>query len=158
MNEIDQSATLEQKPVAPETRYAEICSNVRATDEISFKLLGLVPLVSGTGIFVLLDRSQQPTWSPMVVFAAVFGAAITFAIYRWEVRNIQTCRWLINRAADLERDELGLGSGQFYARDPAPTLFGRRIGKTEAERLLYWTTIAAWLLLPVIAAATHHRR
>ena len=158
MNETDGSATSDHKPVAPEKRYAEICSNIRATDEISFKLLGLVPLVSGAGIFVLLDRSKQPTWSPMAIFAAVFGAVVTFAIYRWEIRNIQTCRWLIDRAAELERNELGLARGQFHARDPAPALFGRKMGKTEAERLLYWTTIAAWLLLPIVAAATHHRR
>lgn len=158
MDELDGSATSDQKPVAAEKRYAEICSNIRATDGISFKLVGLVPLVSGAGIFVLLDRSKDLTWSPMAIFAAVFGAVVTFAIYRWEVRNIQTCRWLIERAAELERNELGLASGQFYARDPAPVLFGRRMGKTEAERLLYWTTIAAWLLLPVIAAATRHLR
>jgi hypothetical protein len=158
MNDIDGSATSDQKPVAPEKRYAEICSNIRATDEISFKLLGLVPLVSGAGIFVLLDRSKQPAWSPMAVFVAVFGAVVAFAIYRWEIRNIQTCRWLIDRAAELERKGLGLASGQFYGRDPAPVLLGRRMGKTEAERLLYWTTIAAWLLLPIVAAVTHHLR
>jgi hypothetical protein len=27
--------------------YAETCANIRATDDISFKLLGIVPLLSG---------------------------------------------------------------------------------------------------------------
>lgn len=168
MDETDGSDTADQKVVTAEKWSAEICSNIRATDEISFKLLGLVPLVSGTGIVVLLDRSREPAWSPIAVFVAAFGAVITYAIYRWELRNLQTCNWLIARAADLERDELlaaGLepdelrdAKGQFYNRDDPPTLFGRGMGKTQAVHLLYGTTIAAWLLLPVIAAATHYLR
>jgi xanthosine utilization system XapX-like protein len=71
-------------------------------------LLGLVPLVSGIGIVVvLLDRSNQPAWSPMVVFVGLFGALVTFAIYRWEVRNLMTCEWLIRLASTLEQDQLG---------------------------------------------------
>src|SRR4029450_12904322 len=89
-------------------RYAEICSNVRTTDEISFKLLGLVPLVSGGGIVLLLDAGKRPARPPATIFVALLGAAVTFAIYRWEVRNIQICRWLIERGAQLEEKELGL--------------------------------------------------
>ena len=33
------------------TIYREIYNNIRQTDEISFKILGFVPLVSGTGFF-----------------------------------------------------------------------------------------------------------
>jgi hypothetical protein len=31
-------------------------------------------------------------------------------------------------------------------------LFGREIGKTEAERIIYSAVICAWLLLPVVSA------
>jgi hypothetical protein len=31
-------------------------------------------------------------------------------------------------------------------------VLGRRAGKTEAEKLIYGTAIAGWLLLPVVAA------
>jgi hypothetical protein len=153
-NEASTSATA----LTVDKQYAEICSSVRATDEISFKLLGLVPLISGGGIVLLLDAGKRPTWSPVVIFVALFGATVTFAIYRWEVRNIQTCNWLIARGADLEREELGLAKGQFYNRDPAPSLLGRRMGKAGAERLLYATTIGAWLLLPVVAAVSDSLR
>ena len=109
--------------------------------------------MAGIGIVVLLDRSKQPAWSPMAVFVGLFGALVTFAIYRWEVRNLMTCEWLICLASALERDQLGLANGQFHNR-PAPHILGRQVGKRQAEHLLYWTTIIAWLLLPVIAAAT----
>ena len=61
--------------------------------------------------------------------------------------------WLICLVRMLEQDQLGLANGQFHNR-PAPHIFGHQVGKRQAEHLLYWTTIAAWLLLPVIAAAT----
>ena len=135
-------------------RFAEICSSVRTTDEISFKLLGLVPLVSGGGIILLLDAGKRPAWSPVTIFVALLGAAVTFAIYRWEVRNIQICRWLIERGAELEEKELGLIEGQFHKRVQEPRLLGQKMGKTEAERLLYVVIIGAWLLLPIVAAVS----
>jgi hypothetical protein len=170
------SATTRAQTVG--TLYAEISASVRTTDEISFKLLGLVPLVSGGGIFLLLDASKRPDWSAVTIFVALFGAAVTFAIYRWEVRNIQTCKSLIARGAELEEKELGLATGQFLNRDPEPTLFGWirqaekdgegppkdgegppkvprwKMGKSGAERLLYTITIIAWLLLPIVAAVS----
>jgi hypothetical protein len=134
-----------------EKRYAEICSSIRSTDDISFKLLGFVPLVSGAAIVGLLAGDKTFAWSLQTVFVAAFGAAVTYALYRWELRNIQTCNWLRDRAAEMERDEFGVASGQYYGRGEAPTVLGRRFGKTEAEKLLYRATIAAWFLLPVVA-------
>jgi hypothetical protein len=150
-------ASRSTKALTAEKLYAELCSSIRTTDEISFKLLGLVPLVSGAGIVLALDDNRP--WSPMTIFIGLFGAAVTFAIYRWEVRNINICKWLRDRACDLEREELGLAAkGQFYKRDDPPNgppkVLGWRMGKTEAERLLYAVTIGAWLLLPIVAAVS----
>lgn len=41
--------------------YSEICSKIRATDDISFKLLWFVPLLSGSAIFVLLFNGDELT-------------------------------------------------------------------------------------------------
>jgi hypothetical protein len=35
--------------------YQEVCTTYRAIDDFRAKLLGLLPLVSGTGIFFLLN-------------------------------------------------------------------------------------------------------
>ena len=107
MKVIDDMVAFDEKSTALQWWYTEICSHIKTTDEISFKLLGLVPLVSGIGIVVLLDRSNQPAWSPMVVFVGLFGALVTFAIYRWEVRNLMTCEWLIRLVSTLEAGPAG---------------------------------------------------
>jgi phosphohistidine phosphatase SixA len=145
-------------------RYATICSSIKATDEISFKLLGFVPLVSGVGIFALVPAAKQPLSSGGVALFALFAALITFSLYRWELRNVGICEWFRDRVADIERDEFGLISGQYLSLPPAPrlSLFGwdvrigkRRasgIGKQEAETLLYGATMAAWIALACYGA------
>lgn len=134
--------------------YDQVCANVRATDESSFKLLSLVPLVSGGGIAILLSTNTTLARLPLVVFVGLFGAVVTFGLFRWELRNIQTCSRLIDVGAQLERERFKLpSSGQFSGRRsrPAPALFGRPIGKTEAEWIIYSAVIGAWLLLPVVS-------
>ena len=57
-------------------------------------------------------------------------------------------------ASSCEEKELGLIEGQFYKRVQEPRLLGQKMGKTEAERLLYTVIIGAWLLLPIVAAVS----
>lgn len=124
--------------------YGDICKNIRVTDDVSFKLLGLVPLLSGSGILVVVLKSEA-LLSPAVYLISLFGALLTLGLFRWELRNIQTCQWLIQRAADIERSEDEKKPGQFYRRSLAPALLTLRFGKTEAEKLVYGVTTGAWL-------------
>jgi hypothetical protein len=144
-----------------ERLYVETCAMIRATDEISFKLLGLVPLVSGVGILVLLG-DKDLAWSPATVFISAIAAVVTFALYRWEMRNVDYCSLLIRRAVELER-EVVQGGGAFAARPKSPIWHwplvdrrGRPWGKRESTRLLYRTVLSAWLLLPAVAATVHY--
>jgi hypothetical protein len=92
--------------------YGELCSNIRATDDISFKLLGFVPLISGAGIIGVLSAKEKLSLPPAaVVLIALFAATVTTALYGWERRNIQICIWLIARAADVEREMLEARQG-----------------------------------------------
>jgi hypothetical protein len=64
--------------------YKETWANIRETDQISFKLLSFVPLISGSGaglLVFLLDNAVLP-------FAAILGlsvlsALVTVGFYRW---------------------------------------------------------------------------
>jgi hypothetical protein len=90
-----------------ERYYGELCANIRATDDISFKLLGFVPLISGAGIIGVLSAKEELSLpSAAVILVALFAATVTVALYGWERRNIQICIWLIARAADVEREML----------------------------------------------------
>jgi len=79
---------------------------------------------------------------------------VTFAIYRWERKNIATCAHYRDWAAVLERDHFQLPMPADEGRAPrthphgrvtAPAFAGQSWGKTQAEILLYWTVIVGWL-------------
>jgi hypothetical protein len=136
-----------------ENYYTNLNTNVRFTDDISFKLLGLVPLFSGSGILVAVMKSEY-FWLPAIYAIAAFGALVTLGLFRWELRNIQICNWLIDRGAALEESEDKKTAGQFYQR-PKPPM---RIGKTEAEKLIYGATTFVWLLLPWLVYSTEQAK
>lgn len=132
--------------------YEQLSANIRSTDDISFKLLGLVPLVSGAALGTLLLKDAQPMGerlSPsLITLFALFAAAVTLGLFRWELRNVQECAHLIRLAGALARERL-VGVGVSPARPPRP----QGIGKTEAEKIIYGATILAWLALPPAVGA-----
>jgi hypothetical protein len=152
-----------------------MCTDIRFTDDISLKLLGLIPLVSGAGILTVLfagpDRSR---WEAAVLggFVGLLGAIVTFSVYRWECRNIEFCEFRRGQVACLEKNAVLLSqNGVAHERPPAPVVcFGLwrqksgntnaqricvgwqwQIGKTQAERVLYTSVMISWLALPGIA-------
>src|SRR5215831_1436885 len=129
--------------LAADRVYAETCLNIRATDDISFKLMGIVPLLSGTAILTLFLKEQiPPAHGRLVVALSLFAALITLGLFRWELRNIQTCSWQRRRAEALE-----CLAATAIPKQPKPP---RGIGKTEAEKWIYSVTVMAWLSVPVL--------
>ena len=100
--------------------YTEICKSYHAIDEFRMKLLGLLPLASLVGVF-LIDKNtlisstsgSGNTVSELVGFAAIFAAMLTLALFGYEVRGIQRCHNLITEGKHLE-ELLGIGHGQFH--------------------------------------------
>jgi hypothetical protein len=129
--------------------YGEIWTSIRETDQISFKLLSLVPLVSGSGagLLVFLFGKQTLGFIPIVCLS-ILSACVTFGLYRWERRNIDTCERLLERAEWLEKR---FGFGNLAGGKEAPRIFGLEIGKTQAEIFIYSASILAWIV-PIIVA------
>jgi hypothetical protein len=163
--------------------YVQMCTDIRFTDDISLKLLGLIPLVSGAGILtVLFAGSERSRWEAALLggFVGLFGAIVTFAVYRWECRNVDFCTFRRGQVEYLEKNVSRLSQHALkldrpealeLVRPKAPLVcfgwhrkkvdtdgerlcFGwrRQIGKAAAERVLYTAVIVSWLALPGIAA------
>jgi len=160
------------------TLYQEICTNIRTSDDISFKLLGFVPILSGVGATILsrpelLRSAGAPSHRLPIIVASLVGATFTFGLFKWELRNVQKCDVLIHTAAALEQALLNpnhapplnprFGQYSAWKSTLAPPLLGMlpekkrhhwlRVGKTQAERIIYWASIAAWLV-PIIVIIT----
>ena len=90
--------------------YDQICKSLQAIDEFRVKLLGLLPLASLAGIFLLsksdsvLDSisgiSKAP--DPLIAFIGIFAAAFTLALFVYEVRGILRCHGLILKGKAIE--------------------------------------------------------
>jgi hypothetical protein len=127
--------------------YRETCSNIRATDDISFKLMGIVPLLSGASFLTFFLKEKVPVEAgPVIVMLSLFAALVTLGLFRWELRNIQTCSWLKRRAEALENYVVT------EARVPKQPKPPRGIGKTEAEKWIYSVTVVAWLSIPLMVS------
>ena len=100
--------------------YSEINANIRFTDEISFKLLGLVPFVSGAGIFGL--TLSDLTSSPFATLISFFAAIVTFALFMWELRNIDMCKWFVSRAEKMESENFGMKAEDVKRPEPKKIL------------------------------------
>ncbi len=139
-------------PSAPDTLYTQTSQNLRASDEFSFKLLGLVPLSTLlTFVGVLLKENIQ--WSPGFYGLGLLGAILVWGIFRWELRNIQRCLWYC-KVLDKMEEELGsdISAFKIYKK---PQFLGLPMGKTESEKLIYSVLIIAWLAFPLLVRHLH---
>ncbi len=138
--------------------YKEICASIRFTDDISFKLLNIVPVLAGVGstAMVFLEKSQLLAnySSYAVVLLSCGGALLTAGLFMWELRNIEKCNWYIERAGDFERRLLKIEplkndkTLQFAELDPSKVekIPKQSLGKTEAEKFIYLVAIAVWAI------------
>ncbi len=124
--------------------YTEVCKSIRETDDISFKLIGLIPLFSGASILTFVGSEVSKSLIPVIPFQALFAAAITLALYRWELRNIQICNWQWERAKLLEKSVFQKDKDKRRQRPKSPSMFG----KTEAAKCAYSITVLAWVFFP----------
>jgi hypothetical protein len=85
--------------------YEQICSSHQAITDFRGKLLGLLPLAAGTGIFLLLDKPisgrTQTQVAVLLAAAGIFGAAVTIGLYFYERRGMVECHLLRTRGAQL---------------------------------------------------------
>lgn len=108
------------------------------------------------------DRTPSAEWAVLaltkaesvsfwiIVFASAFGALVTFGLYRWELRNIKTCNWLIAQACIIEREWVRsnqTAATQYCNQWRAPRLWCSHWGKTQAEEMIYTVTLCGWVML-----------
>ena len=75
--------------------YQQVCSSIQAIDDFRATLLGFLPLVSGAGVFLLLndafsDPKRQSFFSPFLGPIGLFGFVITLALFG-SVATLQEC-------------------------------------------------------------------
>lgn len=124
--------------------YQELCNSYRAIDDFRTKLLGFLPLVTGTGIFLLVtDEAKIKLAQPYYWPVGVFGFVITLGLFFYELYGIKKCTHLIRAGIKLE-EKLNINDGQFGKR-PLGVL--GLINEPFASGVIYPAVLAAWMYL-----------
>jgi hypothetical protein len=115
--------------------YGEVCRSHEAITDFRAKLLALLPIVSGTGIGLLVTQADGgvgiPTW--LLIVLGPFGAVVTVGLFFFEFRQMDECRGLRNHGIWIEK-KLGIPAGRFaLERGDLGLRQILRYGKRESE-------------------------
>lgn len=141
------------------TVYQELCTSYRAIDDFRGKLLGFLPLASGTGIFLLIyDEERLAAVKDAFLPIGVFGILITLGLFIFEIYGIRRCTHLIIFGESLEK-HMHL-EGQFAHRPPglrtieqSATGLSRFVSEPLASGIIYSVVMAAWAFLTCLDPA-----
>jgi hypothetical protein len=125
--------------------YPEICKTHGAIADFRAKLLALLPIASGAGIFLLLGKFNGGD-RKLLVPVGLFGVAVTFGLFMYELRGIEDCTVLRGRAWNIERR---LGIPDSMSQFGGWLAGGKRNLADEigAAWIVYTTVLASWLFV-----------
>src|SRR5262249_37250117 len=134
--------TPEQTPSDETLRMenCEVCKSHSSITEFRAKLLALLPIASGSGVFLLLTKRSEPIDATYLYAIGLFGFLITVGLFIYELRGIQHCKRLQQLASHLE-EQLHLREAQFIRRPKAR--FGGFLGAEGAALIIYPTMLIA---------------
>ncbi len=86
--------------LSPDVLYREMCSSHDRIADFRTKLLALLPIASGAGLFLLLDgqTAERSQLGPI----GLFGFAVTLGLFLYELRGMDECLLLRCRAENVE--------------------------------------------------------
>ena len=128
---------------ALKTIYEEVCQAHNAIADFRAKLLALLPIASGTGIFLLLSDKLTAEAKSHFVAVGIFGALVTIGFFLYELRGIHRCNALILCGKRLENELLkDRNMGAFIS--PRDAVLQGFVSLTWASLLVYPAVIGAW--------------
>jgi hypothetical protein len=129
--------------------YEELCQTYRAIDDFRAKLLGLLPLASIGGVFLLLSNADKiQSAKEYLLPLGLFGFVVTLGLFAYELFGIERCHFLLMSGENLEREILkgqaSVCNGQFINR---PHALWRFVNEPIATGIIYPAVLAGWWLL-----------
>jgi hypothetical protein len=146
MSTPEQTSATDTRPT-PEVAallYGEICSSHAGIADFRAKLLALLPIASGAGIFLLLQQTPSKL-DPSLAAAGLFGFVVTLGLFLYELRGIEDCVMLRRRASYIEEHWLKVTpkGGHYLGRKPGRLRGG--VSEIGAGVVVYISVMASWL-------------
>jgi hypothetical protein len=134
-----------------DTIYKQLCESYRAIDEFRAKLLGFLPLATGTGIFFLFSNNvNENCLEEYLTPIGIFGFVVTLGLFSYELYGIKKCTCLIKTGISLEfclEIEDGKFIGQFIKRPSGVLGF---INEPFAAGLIYPAVLSVWMYMALL--------
>jgi hypothetical protein len=124
--------------------YQETCRTHATIADFRAKLLALLPIASGAGIFLLLGKFSGDD-RRLLAPIGLFGAAVTVGLFMYELRGIEDCTALRQRAWNIEQ-RLGIPTdvSQFGSWPGGKLNLVDEIG---ASWIVYPAVFASWIFV-----------
>jgi hypothetical protein len=119
--------------------YDKTLDLVKTLTDVRFKLLALVPTVTGTAIGLL----GHPRTAAEILGVGILGLSATTGILLYELRNTELFDYALQRAASLET-ALQLPTGGLYSQRPHASGHDRGLPLVYGAALGGWTYLVAW--------------
>jgi hypothetical protein len=116
------------------------------------KLLTLLPLASGAGVFLLLQERFAGFNPGHMIAIGVFGAVVTLGLYQHELINIRWCDDLWERGSRLEK-AIFEGAARFGLFHGDPEALAGLVGARGAALTIFPVTLGAWTYVAVTGLA-----
>jgi hypothetical protein len=136
--------------------YEQTTELYRTLVDVRFKLLAIVPTISGAAVGLL----GKPRSAAELLAVGLIGFSATLGIFFYELRNTQIHDAVVHRAKELERhlglaSSLGASQGGLFSERPARTI--RLLGLVTVVHdrglaLVYGAALAGWSYLVVWGA------
>ena len=156
---MSQSSAEEQVGLSPTDRlrldYQQTTDLLRTLTDVRFKLLALVPTLSGAAVVF----TGRPTAPVQLLALGGLGLAATLGVLFYDLRNSEIYDYAIRRAQRIE-NELGISlqgdgtpGGLFSERPPGTIrLFGITADRDRGLALVYSAALGGWTYLVVWGA------
>lgn len=126
------------EPDTLRSAYQSISDCHKELAEFRGKLLALLPVATGTGVFLLLTEKSSPEY----IAVGALGALFTVGLLIFERRGVTMCKNIAETGVALER-EMKLGHARFKdCPDP-------KVRKTGRE----WVEVAGWVVYLAVLVA-----
>jgi hypothetical protein len=122
--------------------YPEVCRSHAGIADFRARLLALLPLASGGGVFLLLNSTAA---GPTLTAAGVFGFVVTLGLFLYELRGIEDCVLLRARAQYMERHWLQVPDRCGHYNDRVPGRLHGLVSEIGAGWVIYTAVMASWL-------------
>ena len=135
------------------TAYEELCNRHQQIDDFRGKLLALLPIASGAAALVLLLSSSKV--EKYLLPIGIYGLAITFGLFIYELHGIAVCKQIMEQAEDLEVD-LKIPKGRRQYRDRNRNLLHKVIEIEIASWIVYLSVLAGWVYIAGVGGGWWH--